>query len=281
MISREKMIALYSAMVKYRRLATQAPGKIPKSLPLTQGLEATVAAITADLGPKDTFLATESKLASAFVGRSRWKDRLDARAFQSAHARNGTIPASALAKEFAAALKTAEALKASKGNAVALIFCENRMKADDWRRYLQRAGRNNLPIVLVRLASDTRRAHVAPGALAFGVPRIAVDANDVLAVYRVASESIARARHRRGPTLIECLIDRHSASTQADADPIRAMERGLIKKRILDAALKQKIETAIRRELNKALRTLLNEERQSTGTGAPQVSLLTPRKVRT
>ena len=259
MISREKMIALYSAMVKYRLLAVQTEGKLPKPWQLTTGLEATVAATTADLSHKDTFFATESKLASAFVGRSRWRDLFDASALKSAHARNGHIPASALAKEFSAALEAADALKTSKGNAVALLFCETRMKADLWRKYLQRAGRDNLPIVLVRLASDTRRAHVAPGALAFGVPRIAVDAADVLAVYRVASESIARARHRRGPTLIECLIAKHTPiPANSEPDPIEAMERVLVKKRILNAALKRKIESRIGRDVNQALRLVVD-----------------------
>ncbi len=257
MISREKMIALYSAMVKHRLLAAQTEGKLAKPWQLTPGLEATVAAITADLGHKDTFLATESKLASVFVSRSRWQDLFDASASKSAHARNGHIPASALAKEFSAALAAANALKTSKGNAVALIFCESRIKADFWRKQLQAASRGNLPIVLVRLVSDTRRAHVAPGALAFGVPRIAVDAADVLAVYRVGSESIARARHRRGPTLIECLIAKHTASTPADSDPIHAMERVLTKKRILNAPLKQKIESRIGREISKALHLIV------------------------
>ncbi len=258
MISREKMIALYSAMVKYRLLAAQTEGRLAKPWQLTPGLEATVAAITADLGHKDAFLATESKLASAFVGRPHWKDLFAGSASKSAHARSGHIPTSALAKEFSAALEAANALKTAKGNAVALLFCETRMKADLWRKYLQRAGRGNLPVVLVRLASETRRAHVAPGALAFGVPRIAVDANDVLAVYRVASESIARARHRRGPTLIECLIAKHTAISPTGSDPIHAMERVLTKKRILNAAVKQQIEIGIRRELNRAMHLILN-----------------------
>ncbi len=258
MISHEKMIALYSAMVKYRLLAAQTEGRLAKSWQLTPGLEATVAAITADLRKGDCFVATESKLASAFVGRSRWKDLFDVSDLKSTHARNGHILSSALAKEFASALEAADTLKTSKGDAVALLFCETRMKADLWPKYLVRAGRGNLPIVLVRLASDSRRAHVAPGALAFGVPRIAVDAADVLAVYRVASESIARARHRRGPTLIECLTAKHTAITASDSDPIRAMELVLTKKRILNAALKQKIETGIKRKLATALRLVIN-----------------------
>lgn len=258
MISHEKMIALYSATVKYRLLATQTQGKLPQSWEFAPGLEATVAGLTADLRSDDSLIATQTKLASAFVSGSQWKDLFSPSNLKSAYARNGHIAASTLAKEFASALRAAEVLKRSKGDAISVLFCESRMKAEDWRKYLQRAGRNGLPIVLVRLAADTSRAHVAPGALAFGVPRIAVDANDVLAVYRVASESIARARHRRGPTLIECLIAKRVASTSTDSDPIHAMEVVLRKKRILNPALKQKIETGIGREVKNALRLIVD-----------------------
>ena len=262
MISHEKMIALYSAMVKYRLLAAQAhklreQGRLAKSLQLAPGLEATVAGLTGDLGRNDSFLATESKLASAFIGRTRWKAPFDPSVLKSTHTRNSPTSASSLADEFAAALEDADEFKKSKGDAVALVFCESRMTAGLWRTQLQHASRNNLPIVLVRLAPPSRRPHIAPGALAFGVPRIAVDANDVLAVYRVASESIARARHRRGPTLIECLQTPRAASKRSlTSDPLHAMELVLARKHILNTKLKQTIETRISRKLDKMLRRM-------------------------
>ncbi len=259
MISREKMIALYSAMVKYRALAAQTEGKIPASWQLTPGLEATVAAITADLRPDDSFVATQNKLASAFVDRASWSNNFHA-ALNGTHAKNGHISSSTLAKDFSSALTSAGALKAAKSDAIALVLCETRTPADLWRRQLQRTSRNNLPIVFVGLTAPSRRAHTPPAAFVFGVPRIAVDAHDVLAVYRVASESVARARLRRGPTWIECVNFTRASSTERSSppDPIRAMERHLAKKRILNAALKQKIEAGIVGELNRALCALLN-----------------------
>lgn len=258
MISREKLIALYSAMVKYRALAAQTKGKVPASWRLTPGLEPTVAAITADLRRDDSFVATQGKLASAFIPRSSWKDDLQA-GLSSTHAKNGRISSMTLAKEFASSLASADALKTTRGNAVALLLCETRIPAVLWRKQLQRASRSNLPIVFVRITTPSRRAHTAPPAFAFGVPRIAVDAHDVLAVYRVASESVARARHRRGPTLIECVdfTDAINAENSSESDPIQAMERHLAKKRILNAALKQKIAAGITRELNRTAAALL------------------------
>jgi len=45
---------------------------------------------------------------------------------------------------------------------------------------------------------------VASRGAAYGMPGIEVDGNDVLAVAKVASEAVARARAGAGPTLIEC-----------------------------------------------------------------------------
>jgi Dehydrogenase E1 component len=252
LISREKMIALYSAMMKYRLLAEATERKLQRSWQLSQGLEATVAAITADLRREDAFFATGSKLASALVDGANGK-ALVATALKSVHARNGHIPASVVEKEFTAALTAGDALKSFKGEAVCLLFCESRTPAALWRKHLQQASRNHLPIVFARLGSASRHPHSAPGALSFGVPQIAVDAGDVRAVYRVASESIARARHRRGPTLIECL---RVSSGETTADPIRAMELVLDRKGFLSARRKREIDTQISRDVKSMLRQL-------------------------
>jgi hypothetical protein len=50
-----------------------------------------------------------------------------------------------------------------------------------------------------------------------------VDGNDVVAVYRVASEAIAHARNGHGPTVIDCRLS-------GPGDPIENMLRYLIGK---------------------------------------------------
>lgn len=45
---------------------------------------------------------------------------------------------------------------------------------------------------------------IADRAAAYGIPGVAVDGNDVMAVYEAANEAVARARKGQGPTLIEC-----------------------------------------------------------------------------
>ncbi len=254
MISREKIIALYSAMVKYRALAAHAEslvqqGQLAGTL-LVPGREAAMAAITSDLRPHDSFVATQSPLAFTLISNSK-KKRASKLAAMNGHLRNAK--ASTADTAIAQAIEAAKAFNSTKGDAIAVLFSETRLKAEVWRKRLQQASRNNLPIVFVRLTAPSRRAHTAPAAFSFGVPLIAVDADDVRAVYRVAGESIARARHRRGPTLIDCVQFSHP-----DSDPIHALALVLAKKRILNAILKQEIAGAVEREIKSTLRALAN-----------------------
>jgi pyruvate dehydrogenase E1 component alpha subunit len=57
---------------------------------------------------------------------------------------------------------------------------------------------------------------------AFGMPGIEVDGMDILAVYRVAKEAVARARAGEGPTLIEALTYRFRGHSLADPDELRS-----------------------------------------------------------
>jgi pyruvate dehydrogenase E1 component alpha subunit len=59
---------------------------------------------------------------------------------------------------------------------------------------------------------------------AFGMPGVQVDGMDVLAVYRVAKEAVARARAGEGPTLIEALTYRFRGHSLADPDELRPKE---------------------------------------------------------
>ena len=62
---------------------------------------------------------------------------------------------------------------------------------------------NNLYATEVPLSEAGGNPNIAERAVAYGIPGIAVDGNDVLAVYQAAGDAIARARGGGGPTLIE------------------------------------------------------------------------------
>src|SRR3954468_23075211 len=63
---------------------------------------------------------------------------------------------------------------------------------------------NNMYATEVPFAYSARNNDVADRARAYGIPGIAVDGNDVLAVTEAAAQAIEHARRGGGPTLIEC-----------------------------------------------------------------------------
>ena len=79
---------------------------------------------------------------------------------------------------------------------------------------------NNHWAISIPVAKQTRSKTLAQKALAYGMPGIQVDGNDILAVYTAAKEAVDRARAGQGPTLVECVTYRMAVHTTAD-DPKR------------------------------------------------------------
>ncbi len=79
---------------------------------------------------------------------------------------------------------------------------------------------NNQWAISVPREKQTRSKTLAQKAIAYGIPGIQVDGNDVLAVYAATAEAAERARSGQGPTFIECVTYRLSLHTTAD-DPTR------------------------------------------------------------
>jgi TPP-dependent pyruvate/acetoin dehydrogenase alpha subunit len=86
------------------------------------------------------------------------------------------------------------------------------------------AATDKLPlIVVVTCGRGQNIASLDARAAAYGIPSISVDAQDGVAVYRVAREAINRARSGRGASLIQCL------PIQSELDSITRMEHYLEK----------------------------------------------------
>jgi len=79
---------------------------------------------------------------------------------------------------------------------------------------------NNHWAISIPVAKQTHSKTLAQKAIAYGIPGIQVDGNDILAVYAAAKEAVDRARAGQGPTLIECVTYRMAMHTTAD-DPKR------------------------------------------------------------
>lgn len=88
---------------------------------------------------------------------------------------------------------------------------------------------NNQYAISVPRARQTNSETLAQKALAYGIPGLQVDGNDILAVYSAAEEAAERARSGGGPTMIECVTYRLTMHTTAD-DPSRYRDEEEVKK---------------------------------------------------
>ena len=146
---------------------------------------------------------------------------------------------------------------------VAVAFCgEGRQALDLWREAFEFAGSHDLPILFVcqnrdgeaeepqRISAD----ELGGRAEAWKIPAIPVDGSDVVAVYRVAYESIARARLGRGPTVIDCRVHFGEGwPAKTDSDPIRKMEAYLTRKGLFRAEAKLEVVAGFEKELDAAI----------------------------
>ncbi|CCQ95559.1 Pyruvate dehydrogenase E1 component subunit alpha [[Clostridium] ultunense Esp] len=79
---------------------------------------------------------------------------------------------------------------------------------------------NNQYAISVSRKEQTASKTLAQKAIAYGMPGILVDGNDIFAVYSATKEAIERARKGGGPTLIEAFTYRLGAHTTSD-DPTK------------------------------------------------------------
>lgn len=89
-----------------------------------------------------------------------------------------------------------------------------------WRAPVVFLCQNNQYAISLPREEQTRSSTLAQKALAYGMPGIQVDGNDLLATRLAAQEAFERARAGDGPTLVECVTYRLEMHTTAD-DPTR------------------------------------------------------------
>jgi pyruvate dehydrogenase E1 component alpha subunit len=85
---------------------------------------------------------------------------------------------------------------------------------------------NNQYAISVPFHKQTGCKRLVDKAIGYGMPGVAVDGNDVLAVYTVTKQAVERARRGEGPTFIECLTLRMGPHSSSD-DPTRYRDEAL------------------------------------------------------
>ncbi|MFM7131462.1 MAG: thiamine pyrophosphate-dependent enzyme, partial [bacterium] len=97
-------------------------------------------------------------------------------------------------------------------------FHEGLNMASIWKLPVLFICENNQFATEVPFAYASGNPGVGNRGSAYGIPGFTIDGNDVLEVWRVAGEAVARARAGQGPTLIECRTYRTRAHAEGMGD---------------------------------------------------------------
>jgi len=269
LISDQKLMAMYAAMVKCRMLEEKARkfGKRRRARSdgkLFAGLEAVVVGVTTDLQPEDTVIASAQEYLPAFV-RGISAEEVAARLKSGKDMR---LPWRDDGYTALTAAGAALCCQTQNRKNIAVAFLRGGSSGTGaWREALKFAGERRLPILFVDCSLPRTRKGAAR-TLEHGFPCITVDGHDVVAVYRVACEAIAHARKGNGPTLMECMTygmmdrlpqrpeGRHAAkgAQRSESDAIRNMEWYLRNKGLFGEELRDRVAAEFGRELDKAMR---------------------------
>ena len=162
---------------------------------------------------------------------------------------------------------------------VACFFGEGASNQGTFHESLNMASTWSLPVIFVcennLYAMGTRQSrimnidNIADRAIAYGIPGVTADGNDVLAVDEASQKAVERARSAAGPTLIECKTYRHRGHSRVDPakyrpkeeveewlakDPIKRFKTMLLQTNTLVEMELQKIENEVLTEIEEAVK---------------------------
>jgi pyruvate dehydrogenase E1 component alpha subunit/2-oxoisovalerate dehydrogenase E1 component alpha subunit len=143
---------------------------------------------------------------------------------------------SSVASQIPHAVGIAWAAKIRKASDIALCFFgDGATSEDDFHAGLNFAGVYQAPVVFVcqnnqwaistPVSAQTQSETLAVKGLAYAVPSLRVDGNDVLAMYSAIKSAVDKARSGGGPTFIEAVTYRLGAHSSAD-DPTHYRDGG-------------------------------------------------------
>lgn len=283
LISDEKLRQLYTTMVRCRLLAEFAAGVRPKAkqaslYAVAMGQEAIAAGWVIDLLPNDAVApAAGDPLPSLVKGATLAE--LMAQIYPAPNAgsdaalggvdgqHNILPPSLPPAEHWRGVLAMGTACKRKKGRSVVVAFASHLTTEDvDWRFAVFTAATKKLPILFVvennpwadpaSAASQDGEHDFTRKARGYGLPGISVDGNDVVAVYRVACESLTRVREGDGPVMVEARPFHVSGKKKRslERDPLVHMEGYLRAKRLYEPEQREQLTKAFTAELKQAAR---------------------------
>ena len=267
LVPNRTMQRMYEGMVQSRLLLDFIRTRRPKvDAPDLRGQEACRASALIDLGPNDFISDRSGRTASAFLHGADLRNFVTTPKRKGFHNQQKVIEQKGVTGLLPYVEDTADRLQLALGvglaarqtrlaNVVIVFVDPVEAKPSLWHKNLQFAALEQLPILFMALPSPFRKAvgasrlerpfKLSERSTSLGVPGIPVDASDAVALFRVAQESIGRARSGGGPALIECVpfkapdnaargktAKAKLSTMNACVDPILAMEEMLLRRRV-------------------------------------------------
>ena len=298
-VGKEKLIDMFRTMVRIRTFEERvskefAAGNAPGIVHLYIGEEATATGACANLTPSDYITSTHrghghliakggktDQMMAELYGKQTGYCKGKGGSMHIADTDIGILGANGIVGA-GIAIAGGAALSATMRGTDQVAVCffgDGAINTTRFHEGINMASHWNLPVVYViennLYAISTRTSEVrnvisiADRAAAYGIPGIAADGNDVIAVYQAVAEAVARARKGEGPTIVECKTYRWHGHTEGDPqtykpkeeaeewlkkDPIPRFRKKLVEMRVLTEKEADEIQQEMLEELDKAVK---------------------------
>jgi len=245
-LKKEQLLDFYKNMVTIRTFEMKAvelfaAGEIPGFVHLYAGEEAVATGVCANLEDKDYITSTHrghghliskggkiDKMMAELYGKSTGYCKGKGGSMHIADVDLGILGANGIVGAgLPIAAGAALACQYKKNDSVAVCFfgdgASNRSTfhealnlASIWKLPVVYVCENNMFGISNYQKNHQNIADISDRAVAYGIPGVSVDGNDVVAVYEAAAEAIKRARKGDGPSLVECKTWRHRGHFEGD-----------------------------------------------------------------
>ena len=253
-LSREKLLWIYRAMMRIRRFEEAAEeafrnARMRGALHFYIGEEATATGICAELRTDDYITSTHrghghciakggqlSKMMAELYGRATGYCGGKGGSMHIADLDLGILGANGIVGAgipIAAGAALGAKLR-GEDRVTVCFFGDGAGPTGAFHEGVNFAAVQSLPVIFVcennkyGMATTSDRANAGPSiagrGVAYGIPGVHVDGNDVFSVNAVARQAIDRARSGQGPTLIEAETYRFKGHTVHDMAPYRAKQ---------------------------------------------------------
>jgi TPP-dependent pyruvate/acetoin dehydrogenase alpha subunit len=297
-IPRDTLVLMYARMLKIRHFENRvkdlfAAGEMPGFVHLYLGEEAVAVGACAALNDDDYITSTHrghghiiakggdvKRMMAELYGKATGYNKGKGGSMHIADPSLGILGANGIVGA-GLPIATGAALSAKlrkSGQVVACFFGDGASNQGTFHEAVNIASAFDLPVVYVcennlyavgTRQSDVRKIEdIADRGAGYGIPGLAIDGNDVVAVYETCKEAVDRARAGMGPTLIECKTYRWRAHFEGEPDtyrppeevkawiarePIAPYRKSLIEQGVLSEAEAEQIEAGIITELDQAV----------------------------